>query len=391
MKIKHFLAFIFVAFLAGAFSQAQIHPRTDTLFIPETPVIPDIDANIEDVWYAVEWSPIDQIWMPWNNESGNLGQGDGLQLWSGANDFTGNFKVLWSSETNLMYFLVEITDDAFVDGYAFPAGEYPNYDIVEIFIDEDRSGGLHVFDGTGSVATSWGTNAENAFSYHMAVNAAEDGVVQNELHVLDIAGTNWGANQKIMDYVDHFPEFAMKKEGDKYIWEFSLIVHNDSYDHDNQEASIVILEERKIMGLSMAYCDNDDPNENPVKRDHFFGSVDVPLTAHNDHWKDADWFGVAKLMPVNTTSAHETAISDNYRWNIFAADGFLNTRLNHPKTGTVHMRVLSITGAEVFRFNATKSNETFQQTFSLNGLQSGIYLVEVILGDYRKTEKILVR
>lgn len=141
----------------------------------------------------------------------------------------------------------------------------------------------------------------------------------------------------------------------------------------------------------MAYCDNDDPNENPVKRDHFFGSVDVPLTAHNDHWKDADWFGVAKLMPVNTTSAHETAISDNYRWNIFAADGFLNTRLNHPKTGTVHMRVLSITGAEVFRFNATKSNETFQQTFSLNGLQSGIYLVEVILGDYRKTEKILVR
>jgi hypothetical protein len=113
--------------------------------------------NNDEAWQAVEWKPISQIWMPYNNLPSNLGQEAGLQIWEGADDFTGKFKVLWSSETNLLYFIVEITDDVFTGGYVYnenpnSGGGYPNYDIVEVFIDEDRSGGLHVFDGTGSVA-----------------------------------------------------------------------------------------------------------------------------------------------------------------------------------------------------------------------------------------------
>ncbi len=370
--------------------KAQIFDRTDTLFISETLVLPNIDGEADAVWDAVEWSPIDQVWMPWNNESGNLGQEGGLIIYDGANDFTGNFKVLWSSETNLMYFLVEITDDAFVDGYAFPAGGYPNYDIVEIFIDEDRSGGPHVFDNTlyPGMSNCPTCNAQNAFSYHIAANALADNELQTEKHAVDIAGTTWGNTR---DYESHIPEFTLRKDSDKYFWEFSLIVHNDTYNHNNQEASVVDLEEGKIMGLSMAYCDNDNPGENPLKRDHFFGSVDVPLAAHNSHWINADWFGVAKLMPANTTSSEEFSTADNYNWDIYVAIGRLNIQLSNPNLGLVELRLYSINGSEVLRFDATKSNETFQKSFSLDGLQSGIYLVEVILGEQRKTEKILVR
>ena len=53
------------------------------------------------------------------------------------------------------------------------------------------------------------------------------------------------------------------------------------------------------MGLSLAYCDNDDPDENPKKRDNFFGSVWVPETANNDHWKDADGYGTIMLISEN--------------------------------------------------------------------------------------------
>ena len=37
-------------------------------------------------------------------------------------DYFGRFKLSWSAPENLLYFLVEITDDAFVDGYVYPDG-----------------------------------------------------------------------------------------------------------------------------------------------------------------------------------------------------------------------------------------------------------------------------
>ncbi|MBW6534834.1 MAG: T9SS type A sorting domain-containing protein [Mariniphaga sp.] len=378
-------------------SAGQIHPRTDTLLIPESTQIPIIDGLSSDAaWEITEWILIDQIWMPYGNDPGNLGQESGLELWEGADDFTGKFKVVWSAETNLLYFLAEIIDDEFVDGYVYnenpgSGGGYPNYDILEVFIDDDRSGGLHVFDGTGSVASSWGTNAENAFSYHLAVNAPEEGAVQNEFYALDIAGTNWGyPNQKVADYAGHFPEFAFRKEGNKYVWEFSMKVHNDNYDHSNQEASVVALEPGKVMGLSLAYCDNDDPNESPLRRDHFFGSVDVPLSAYNDHWKQADWFGVAKLVQSpGTFSLFKT--KHQLKIEIFAANGSLMVNLNSPKEGKVYIRVLNILGREVFKRTDFKPGGEWRNQLNIQDLQNGIYLVEIIHDNKRNTQKIILQ
>ena len=393
----HKRIFLLLAFsLLVSLCQGQIYPREDTLYIPETPVIPAIDGSIGAEWELAPWHPIDQIWMPWNNDPDNLNQADGLQLWEGPEDFTGNFKVMWSSETNLLYFLVEIIDDVFVDGYVYhenpsQGGGYPNYDIVEVFIDEDRSGGLHVFDGTGSVGQNWGTNAENAFAYHLAANALEDGEVQTEFHALDIAGTNWGyPNQIIADYASHFPEFALVRDGNTFIWEFSLLVHDDTYDDDNQEASVVTLEEGKIMGLSMAYCDNDDPDANPLRRHHFFGSVEVPLHAHNSHWMDADWFGVAKLVDEGGVSAETLLRMDNFSVNVFFANNNLHFQGYSGESGTVNVRVFDITGVSKGSFVLQKSQGNWNSEIPFT-VVPGMYLAEITQGRYRKVIKIIVK
>ena len=385
--------FCLSVFMTHVFTSAQIYHRTDTLFIPETTVSPVIDGQANDAaWDLVEWQPIDQIWMPYDNDPDYLGHEAGLRLWDGPDDFTGNFKVVWSSETNLLYFLVEVIDDVFVDGYVYNSspsagGGYPNYDIVEVFIDEDRSGGLHVFDGTGSVANDWGSNAENAFAYHLAANAPHNEEVQTGFHALDIAGSSWG-NYRIADYASHFPEFALRKDGNLYTWEFSLIVHNDSYNHQNQEASVVKLESAKIMGLSMAYCDNDEPDRSPLRRNHFFGSVDVPLRAYNDHWKDADWFGVAKLVEDPSTSGHAAPVEENMLKAYVMGDQ-VHAEVQSPFHGHVNTRVINMLGEVIWTNTQSKQDDLLQQHFCLSGLPRGMYLMEVMHGNTLQTVKFI--
>jgi len=330
--------------------------------------------------------------MPYGNEERHLGQEAGLRLWEGPEDFTGRFRVVWSSETNMLYFLVEIIDDVFVDGYVYnqnpsQGGGYPNYDIVEVFIDEDRSGGLHVFDGTGNVGNQWGTNAENAFSYHLAANAPDDGEVQTSFHALDIAGTNWGwPNQRIADYAGHFPEFALRKDGDTYTWEFSLRVHDDTYDHNNQEASVVGLKSGKVMGLSLAYCDNDEPNRTPLRRNHFFGSAEVPLSAHNDHWKNADWFGVARLVEEPAASTGMLP-ADGTRIRNAIHDQILICDIFSPYSGLINVQVINMLGETIYRKTVSKESQMLQKRIQLSGFPHGIYVLDVVQGNARTTRK----
>ncbi len=246
----------------------------------ETTVAPTIDGNASDpAWQDKPWNPINNTWIEYGKSVS-------------ADDFSGKYKVSWSSETNLLYFLVKITDDVFETGYNYPSSDYPNFDIVEVFIDEDKSGGLHVFDSSDHD----GVNAENAFSYHIVPKEkpANDAVVTDK-NVCDIAGTGW-SDKSIPDYTDHLPDFALTRDGKSYTWEFSLRIHDDTYDHDDPAASIVALVEGKTLGLSVAYCDND----NGGSRDNFFGSVWVPSLNYNDHWRNADWFGVLQLKSATS-------------------------------------------------------------------------------------------
>lgn len=268
--------------------------QDDTVKVPDVAQIPIIDGIGTDAcWKLVNWQDIDQVWIEWGT-------------YLPASDFTGRYKAVWSSSTNLLYILLEVTDDEYIDGYIYNSnhsvgGGYPNYDLPEIFIDENRSKGLHVFDGTGQTGKDWGYNAENAFSYHIMVNFPSDGQTTLEFVACDIAGTGWQSYQ-IANYASHFDHFMVRRAGDTTIWEMALKIYGDDYNPLNPEASRITLTEGKVMGFSMAWCDNDEPDGT---RDNFIGSVFVTKDNYNNHWMNADDFGVMQLLgsgPVSNIS-----------------------------------------------------------------------------------------
>ncbi|MBN2274461.1 MAG: T9SS type A sorting domain-containing protein [Bacteroidales bacterium] len=240
--------------------------QDDTVRVNDVATPPVIDGKGDDgCWNDATWQSIDQVWINY---------GEAIE----ANDYSGRYKIIWSSKENLLYFLVEITDDVAIGGFIDgQTADVYNYDIVEVFIDENRSGGPHIFDNAGT-----GENAENAFSYHIYADFPPEGEVTSTWWVGDIP----------MPYTNHIADFALRKTGNLYTREFSLKVYDDTYDNSNPEASRIILTKDKIMGLSLAYCDND---EDDGLRDNFFGSVWVTAENYNNHWMNADDYGVVKL------------------------------------------------------------------------------------------------
>lgn len=361
--------FITVAVVAGP---KHLRPQDDTVRAPNVQNIPTIDGRSDDAcWSEVSWQEIDQVWIPY---------GDSV----GESDYTGKYKVVWSETENVLYFVVEVTDDVFVDGYVYDDTDFHNYDVVEVFIDEDDSDGAHLFD-------SGEENAENAFAYHINVDVPSDGNTTDTCVVCDIAGTSW-MNRITPDYVGHFPEFAMRKDSNQYTWEFSLRVYDDTYDDSDPEASRVNLFEGKIMGLSLAYCDNDSINEQLKERDNFFGSVWVPEEENNDHYKNADGFGTLELI------ADSSGIDDNLiipemsflsYSNPFADRTFIEFEL--PKTSKVKIEVFDLLGQSVGtivekRFSAGR--HTVHWTHG--DVSSGIYFCRMQANSFKDTKKLLI-
>jgi hypothetical protein len=375
MKLYTYFFSTFTLLFVALSLSAQIYNRTDTLYIPETKVLPVIDGlGNEEAWEITEWSKIDQIWMPYNNQTANLGQEAGLKLWEGADDFSGRYKIIWSAETNLLYYLVETIDDVFVDGYVFPNGGYHNYDVLELFIDENRSGGRH----------NDANNHANAFAYHINVDAPADGEVQTKMYALD------GGQSGTANYASHFKNFTLRKDGNLYTWEFSLTVHNSTYIHSNQQASVVTLEAGKIMGFSFAYCDNDDLNENPIRRDHFIGSVTVPISAHNSHWQNADWYGVAKLTGEEKDPNSSKSMRVAPKVKNYLSGRTLNTGISSEVTGIVDVRVYDLTGRELAKNSCFKSSNEWKGQLALDELNSSLYIVQIAHGNTLSTQKIFL-
>ncbi len=293
MTTKHF--FILSIFLFTTISNFAIQP--DTIKIEHTSKAPKFDGKADDkVWKNSQWITIDQVWIPWK---GTIDK----------DDFSGRYKVLWSEKANLLYFVAEISDDVFRDGYIYSSTDtnYSEYDIFEIFLDPNRSGGLHVFDGPcdeTNNAECWGKNAENAFTYHINVNAPLHGKYTTKKTVEDIYGTNLD-DKKIVNFANHFPQFACGKNGNTYTYEFSLKVYTDSYNSMKpSEKHRDKLHAGKIMGLAAAFCDDDHKTGAPV-RDNFIGSTAGNNNALDDKgnfnqaWMNASYYGVAILKDAH--------------------------------------------------------------------------------------------
>jgi hypothetical protein len=364
--------FIFMIILPLKIS-AQPYP-TDTLWIKDVLVPPVINGNPSDnCWDSADWQPISQVWIPWGGTMDSI-------------DFYGRYKVLWSSPQNLLYVLAEITDDAFVDGYVYKSNaannNYPDYDVLEVFLDENASKGKHVFDGTGQTGIDWGYNAENAFSYHIMANNPADGDTVREISVCDIAGTGW-SDEWIPNYKLHFPEFALSRQGNHYYWEFSLKVYGEDYNPANlSEETRVMLQNGKIMGLSFAYCDNDEAG---TTRDNFIGSVWVPEVRYNNHWIDAIDFRASKLRG-NSIPTAVTEIPGSAARVIYDPD-MRQVRIL-PVSASGQISIYNIYGKLLQKKDQLDSQSSTD--FSLKNLPDGIYFIAIESNKQQVVTKIIV-
>ncbi|GHA12132.1 hypothetical protein GCM10008090_22500 [Arenicella chitinivorans] len=249
MNKKHVINLVVSALLTATIPTfAYEAPLADTT--------PSIDGIANDsAWQQADWAQIDQI---------ILGEAPS------ADDFQGRYKVVWTPDK--LYLLAEITDDVVIDTHPDPLSFYWDDDTLEVFIDEDKSGGNHLA-------------SYNAFAYHIA---------------LDNQSVDFNSNGKPRTLNDHVTSSWKRsmQDGNKIIWEAAISIYPDSFtDHDNT-AEPVTLTTGKQLGFMLAYCDSDGFKG----REHFIGSHDIePVNGDkNRGYIDASVFGTLTLAnPAN--------------------------------------------------------------------------------------------
>ena len=137
--------------------------------------------------------------------------------------------------------------------HANPLYRYWDDDCLEVFIDEDASGGNHQFNF-------------NAFAYHIALDN----------QVVDIGPNHKDGTTNFVLLNEHINSVWKRNvsQTNKLTWEVAVSVFDDSFVLNPIEVSSqqpVKLYKEKILGFMLAYCDNDGSKE----REHFIGSTDI--------------------------------------------------------------------------------------------------------------------
>jgi len=221
---------------------AQHHEGRSQYRAPHADTAPVIDGVPDDAaWDDAEWRPLAYNWL-----------GDPAD----ASDVSGRFKVVWSGDR--LYLMAEIVDDILFDSHRDPLVQYWDDDCLEVFIDEDFSGGDHQYN-------------HNAFAYHLS---------------LDNRAIDIGTDRKARDYTHHVSSQWRQYEG-RLVWEVAFDLYDDSYVDDADDNTPVELSAGKIIGLMVAWCDNDGSE----LRENFVGS-ELTFEGKTDWgWIDAGLFG----------------------------------------------------------------------------------------------------
>ena len=200
----------------------------------------------EATWAQAEWHDIGHRWL-------------GPEYT--ADDFQGRFKVVWTEDK--LYILGEFVDDVLIDTHRDPLVQYWDDDCLEIFLDEDHSGGEHQYN-------------HNAFAYHMS---------------LDNQAIDMGTDEKPHNY-SHHVESRWQQRGNTLVWEVAIDIYTDDYVDGADDNEPIKLSAGKVLGLMVAYCDNDGSE----LRENFIGSETVPTGPKDRGWIDAGLFGTLVLV-----------------------------------------------------------------------------------------------
>ncbi|MEE9364706.1 MAG: CBM9 family sugar-binding protein [Cellulophaga sp.] len=242
--MKHLFLIVFSISLLSCSETIRKEDRQITE-VQKTTILPTIDGKATDnCWNTTTWLNLDQNWL--GNAYTNK-------------DFNGRYKLLWDEKA--LYILVEIIDDVLYDQNDNPLELWWDDDCMEVFIDEDNSGGDHQYN-------------TNAFAYHIALDG----------NVVDL-----DKNKNPILYNNHITS-KRNTEGNRSIWEMSVKLYADTYIDEEENTSTPLSKNKKI-GFALAYCDNDTSKE----RENFIGSVFIPGEDKNQGWINASIFGTLVL------------------------------------------------------------------------------------------------
>lgn len=223
----------------------SLKPNQKNQIVNKTEVFPKIDGRAtENVWSKTNWHQINQKWLGKDYSE---------------TDFKGQYKLTWNE--NALYALVEIVDDTLYDKHKDPLKLWWDDDCLEVFIDEDNSGGNHQFN-------------HNAFAYHVALDG----------NVVDIAPN------KVPTLYNNHIESKRITNGNTTIWELKINIYNNSF-IDGKKNKKEVLKANKKIGFAIAYCDNDGSKT----RENFIGSQFIEGDDKNRGWIDASIFGTLIL------------------------------------------------------------------------------------------------
>jgi len=252
MNARHFYpavaSAVFTIVAALPAWSAPAHDADRSLYrAPRAQQAPQVDGIADEpAWQQAAWREIDQRWL-------------GPELSSA--DFEGRYKVVWTQ--GKLYLLAEFVDDVLIDTHRDPLVQYWDDDCLEIFIDEDHSGGNHQYN-------------HNAFAYHLS---------------LDNQAIDIGTDEQPHSY-SHHVESRWRQQGNKVTWEVSIDIYSDAYRDGASDNRPQRLSAGKVMGFMVAYCDNDGSE----LREHFIGS-EFAAGDHKDRgWIDAGLFGTLELV-----------------------------------------------------------------------------------------------
>ena len=249
MKTIAAFALLCLSLAMAATSVAQV----DEIAYAGTSVRIDGQAS-EPVWDRAEWRSLDKHILGEDPD---------------PDDFSGRYKLLWDEQH--LYLLAEITDDVLFDQHADPLLRYWDDDCLEIFLDEDASGGIHQFD-------------YNAFAYHIALDN----------QAVDIGGQLDDGSPDFLLLNDHLNSLWRRQSERPHtiVWEVAIRLFDDDFVPDGTSQPVE-LTAGKLIGFMLAYCDNDGS----VEREHFIGSHDIePVNGDkNLGYITADVFGKIRL------------------------------------------------------------------------------------------------
>lgn len=336
------LILVLASFIIPQYSCAQDYYATQ---INTAPVIDGVDNDV--VWDDTEWNDIAVSW--WVEAGWRLKDND----WSGG-DYAGKFKCLWSGDK--IYILAEIVDDILNDDISDPFDNYWDEDLLEVFIDEDNTGGIH----------SEKSNAFNAFAYHLAIN-----------NVNAIDNNYSGASS--LDLAS-FIKFKMKEKSTHvYTWEVEIPTYTDAFSPTSNSNPTRQLSVGETIGLSVAYCEDDGNG-----RENFFGSV---VGAANTCSKNADKFGDLKLNGPQTSSLSSSSRSKGITIFPNPSTGIFNISCDKQELRNVSFRIMDIYGNEIY--TSTLSSE--QASIDLSSFKSGMYLLVAKTISHNYVERIMIR